>query len=59
LWIVGASGYNQLIYQSGSITPQMQNTVMIAFMALPGISTLLSAVPAFFFQIPVQDKNIQ
>ncbi len=57
LWIVGASGYNQLVYQTGSITPKMQNTVMVAFMALPGISTLLSAIPAFFFRLPAETKN--
>ena len=50
--IVGISGYNQSVYQAGTITTQMQNTVMLAFMALPGISTLLSAVPAFFFKLP-------
>ena len=56
LMIVGLSGYNQSVYQSGSITPQMQNTVMLAFMALPGISTLLSAVPAFFFKLPSDEE---
>ena len=55
--IVGFSGYNQTVYQAGDITPQMQNTVMFAFMALPGISTLLSAVPAFFFKLPANDEN--
>ncbi len=50
LWIVGASGYNQLVYEAARITPQMQNTVMLAFMAIPGVSTLLSAVPAFFYR---------
>ena len=55
LMIVGLSGYNQTVYQSGSITPQMQNTVMLAFMALPGVSTLLSAVPAFFFRLPSEE----
>ena len=56
LMIVGLSGYNQTVYQSGNITPQMQNTVMLAFMALPGISTLLSAVPAFFFRTPSENE---
>ncbi|MBE6741957.1 MAG: hypothetical protein E7570_06585 [Ruminococcaceae bacterium] len=57
LMIVGLSGYNQTVYQAGDITPQMQNTVMLAFMALPGISTLLSAVPAFFFKLPENNEN--
>lgn len=52
LYIVSTSGYNQLIYQSGQITPQMQNIVMLAFMAIPGVSTLLSAVPALFYRAP-------
>ena len=59
LWIVGLSGYNQIVYQSGNITPHMQNTVMFAFMALPGISTLLSAIPAFFFRLPPLEKSEQ
>ncbi len=46
LLIVSMAGYQQLVYQAGQITPQMQNTVMLAFMAIPGLSTLLSAVPA-------------
>ena len=50
LMIVGAGGYNQLVYQAGQITPQMQNTVMLAFMAIPGVSTLISAIPALFFR---------
>lgn len=50
LLIVSTGGYNQLVYQAGQITPQMQNTVMLAFMAIPGVSTLLSAVPAFFYR---------
>ena len=54
--IVGASGYNQLVFQSGDITPKMQNTIMFAFMALPGISTLLSAFPAFFFKLPSENE---
>jgi Na+/melibiose symporter-like transporter len=56
LMIVGFSGYNQTVYQSAAITPQMQNTVMLAFMALPGISTLLSAVPAFFFDFTYENE---
>ncbi len=50
LLIVSMSGYNQLVYQAAQITPQIQNTVMFAFMAIPGFSTLLSAVPAFFYK---------
>lgn len=52
LLIVSAGGYNQLVYQTGQITPQMQNITMLAFMAIPGISTILSAVPAFFYKSP-------
>ena len=52
LLIVSAAGYNQLVYQAGQTTPQMQNIVMLAFMAIPGISTLISAVPAVFYQTP-------
>lgn len=59
LLIVGASGYNQLVYQTGGITLQMQNTIMFAFMALPGISTLISAIPAFFFKLPPSEESEQ
>lgn len=52
LMIMGAVGYNQVVYETGAITLRMQNTVMLAFMAIPGISTLLSAVPAFFYRPP-------
>ena len=50
LFIVSISGYNQLVYEAGQITPHMQNIVMFAFMTIPGISTLISAVPAFFYK---------
>ena len=56
LLIVGAGGYNQLVYQAGAVTARMQNTVMVAFMALPGVSTLLSVIPALFFR-PEEMKN--
>jgi Na+/melibiose symporter-like transporter len=57
LLIVSAGGYNQLVYQAGQITPHMQNIVMFAFKAIPGISTLLSAVPAFFYPLPVHGSK--
>ena len=50
LMIVSASGYNQIVFEAGNITPSMQNTVILAFMAIPGISSLISAVPALFYR---------
>ncbi|MBR5409524.1 MAG: MFS transporter [Clostridia bacterium] len=52
LLIVSAGGYNQIVYETGAITAKMQNTVMLPFMLIPGISTLVSAVPALFYKAP-------
>lgn len=54
LLIVSGAGYNQLVYAAGNIPASVQNTVMAAFMLIPGLSTLLSTVPAFFYR-PVPD----
>ena len=55
LLIVSSTGYNNLVYEAGQITPHMQNIIMLAFMAIPGISTLISAVPAFFYKAPLEE----
>lgn len=51
LYLVGKSGYNQLIYEAGAVTVKMQNQIMCAFMLIPGVSSLLSALPAFFYKL--------
>ncbi len=51
LLLVGRSGYNQVVYETGAVTIKMQNSIMFAFMLIPGISALLSAVPVLFYDL--------
>lgn len=57
LLIVSGAGYNQLVYAAGNIPAGVQNTVMAAFMLIPGISTLVSAVPALFYKAPADASD--
>ncbi len=56
IFIVGASGYYGGI-STDLITNKMQNIVFAAFFLIPGISTLLSAIPVFFYKIDGKVKE--
>ncbi len=56
VFIVGLSGYvGTMTY--ADVTPQMQNTVMVAYWLIPGICTLLSCIPVFFYKIDGEVKE--
>lgn len=50
IFLVGLSGYTGSMSYA-EVTPHMQNVVMAAYWLIPGISTMLSAVPVFFYVI--------
>ena len=52
IFIIGLSGY----IDGCTVTPHMQNIVMFAYVAVPGISLLASAIPMFFYKIDGQTK---
>lgn len=56
IFIVGASGYYGGI-PIELITNKMQNIVFAAFILIPGISTLLSAIPVLFYKIDSKVKE--
>lgn len=56
VFIVGLSGYvGTMTY--ADVTPAMQNTVMVAYWLIPGICTLLSCIPVFFYKIDGEIKE--
>ncbi len=57
LIIIAASGYTQVIYETGSIPSKMQNIVMLAYIGIVGISALCSAVPMLFYKINFRIKE--
>lgn len=56
IFIVGASGYFGGI-ATYLITERMQNILFAAFIFIPGICTLLSALPVFFYKIDGKVKE--
>lgn len=57
LLIIAASGYTQVIYETGNIPVKMQNIIMFAYIGFVGISALLSAIPVLFYKIDFQTKK--
>ncbi len=53
IFIIGVSGYIDGV----TVTPQMQNIVMFAYVGLPGISTLLSMLPMLRYKIDEKTKK--
>lgn len=51
LLLVAASGYTQVVYETGSIPAKMQNIIMFSYMGFVGVSALISAIPMFFYKI--------
>ena len=51
LLLVAASGYTQVIYETGRIPAQMQNIIMFSYIGFVGVSALVSAIPMFFYKI--------
>ena len=56
--LIGISGYIDGV----EVTVKMQNIVMFAYIAMPGISTVLSMIPMFFYKIdeikPQMEKEL-
>ena len=50
IFLVGLSGYTGSMTYA-DVTPHMQNVVMAAYWLIPGVSTMLSAIPVFFYVI--------
>lgn len=57
LLIIAASGYTQVVYETGSIPAKMQDIVMLAYVGLVGLSALFSAIPMLFYKIDFQIKK--
>ncbi len=57
LLLIAASGYTQVVYETGSIPVKMQNIIMFAYIGFVGVSALISAVPMFFYKIDCKVKN--
>ena len=51
--LIGISGYIDGV----EVTVKMQNIVMFAYIAMPGISTVLSMIPMFFYKIDEKTKK--
>ncbi|MDE5605052.1 MAG: MFS transporter [Eubacterium sp.] len=51
LLLIAASGYTQVVYETGSIPAKMQNIIMFSYMGFVGVSALISAIPMFFYKI--------
>lgn len=51
LLLVAASGYTQVIYETGRIPAKMQNIIMFSYVGFVGVSALVSAIPMFFYKI--------
>ncbi len=57
LLLIAASGYTQVVYETGSIPVKMQNIIMFAYIGFVGVSALISAIPMFFYKIDFKVKN--
>ena len=57
LLLIAASGYTQVVYETGSIPVKMQNIIMFAYIGFVGVSALISAIPMFFYKIDCKVKN--
>lgn len=57
LLIVAASGYTQVVYETGSIPAKMQNIIMFSYIGFVGVSALISAVPMLFYKIDAETKS--
>lgn len=53
LLLVGISGYTA----TATITPKMQNIIFLAYIGIPGVSTLLSMIPMFKYHIDAKTKR--
>ncbi|MDE5671642.1 MAG: MFS transporter [Eubacterium sp.] len=56
LLFVAASGYTQVVYETGVIPAKMQNIIMFAYIGFVGVSALISAVPVLFYKINDETK---
>lgn len=52
--LIGISGYIDGV----TVTTKMQNIVMFAYTAMPGISTALAMIPMFFYKIDGKTKTV-
>ena len=57
LLLIAASGYTQVVYETGSIPAKMQNIIMFSYMGFVGVSALISAIPMFFYKIDNRIKS--
>ena len=57
LLMIAASGYTQVVYETGVIPVKMQNIIMFAYMGSIGVSAMLSAIPMFFYKIDFKVKK--
>ncbi|MDE6111162.1 MAG: MFS transporter [Eubacterium sp.] len=57
LLLVAASGYTQVVYETGSIPAKMQNIIMFSYMGFVGVSAFISAIPMFFYKIDNKTKE--
>ena len=57
LLLVAASGYTQVVYETGHIPVKMQNIAIFAYVGFIGVSALLSAIPMLFYKIDFKTKE--
>ncbi len=56
VFVVGLSGYEGTMTYA-DVTPHMQNVVLSAYWLIPGICTLLSCIPVYFYKIDGEVKE--
>ena len=57
LLLVAASGYTQVVYETGHIPVRMQNIAIFAYVGFIGVSALFSAIPMLFYKIDFKAKK--
>ena len=56
LLLIAASGYTQVVYETGSIPVKMQNIIMFAYIGFVGVSAL-AYVGFLFAQFFIYERN--